>query len=494
MIQKPNLVYPLTPSYNTRGVAAYTNAAAGTDQRKINCYYEFVRGAGGNITNYLSKRPGVSINAGTFGANTQVGFLIVTAPTLFSLNDPWAIVKDGTAIKAVSSAAATTILTSADYNPFYADRTDVSGTETVVVQLCNNTTITAVQRVYYSSSIGTWTEITDGDFTSIVHRGKMEFMDGYAFVLGADRRIYQSDLNSLSSWTSGNYITKSITQDVALGLARFKNQLLAFGEDTCEVFYNAGNASGSILGRSPTQHRSVGLGQIAVPQTDTGRTHYYTIIGERMYILARAPYGAFVNQLWAYDGARFEKVSTSIEDKLLSQGGVYSINKVNFAGQQAVAIQMTAPSATTQKWLMFFPENGGWFEWSSAKYGPVNNGYWFLGCGSSHKLYNFPQSDIYQDDTTNYEMQVAFTLPKDHDEFETMDACGVISDNASATANLAVSFSDNDYVSFTTARNIDISLARKAFNRCGTYRKRAVKLSYTGSSAVRLQKFYAVIR
>lgn len=490
---KPSINLQLAASYNPRGVAAYTNTVAGTDQRKINWYYEIAHSIGGSFKVYLAKRPGVSANAGTFGAGTQVQHLITTAPGLFSLDSPWVIVKDGTAIKAVSSAASTTILSSADHNPFYVDRANVAGTETVIVQLCNNTTISAVQRVYFSSSIGTWTEITDADFTAIAHRGKMEFMDGYAFVLGADNFIYQSDLNSLANWTSDNKIPRSMSVDVALGLARLRNQLLSFGEDTCEVYTNTGNPSGSVLSRSTTVHRNIGLGQIAVPQTGTGRTHYYTTIGDRLYILARSPYGGFTNQLWTYDGATFEKVSGNYEDKMLSQGGVYSINRVNFAGQQAVAIQMTAPSAATQKWLMYFPDNKGWFEWESTKFGPVNNGYWFTGSTTTTKVYNFPQSDVYQDDAADYEAQIVFDLPKGDAELSSMLNCGVIADTTASTANLAVSFKDNDST-FNTARNIDLSQAHKQLWRCGMFKKRQVKLSYTGSLAARLQSFYATIK
>lgn len=485
---KPNLVFPLASSYNPRGVAAYTNVAK--DQRKLNCHYEITASALGKTTVWLTKRPGVSVNAGTFGANTQVQWLCVTAPTKFALDNPWVIVKDGNAIKGVSDAAATTILSSADHNPAYVDRANVSGTDTVVVQLVNNTTITAAQRVYYSSSIGTWTEITDGDFTGIAHRGKAEFMDGYMFILGADNRVYQSNLNSLANWTAGDYITRSMSMDNPLGLMRLRNQLLAAGEDCIEVFYNNGNASGSVLRRSPELHRNIGLGQIAVPQTGVGRTHYYTTIGERIFLLARSPYGGFVNQLWTYNGSTFEKVSTWYEDKMLSQGGVYSINKVNFAGQQAVAIQLTVPSATTQKWLMFFPDSKSWFEWESTKYSPVNNGYWFLGCTATDKLYNFPQSDIYQDDSTNYEFQTVFAIPGTTDERLRMVECGVTGDTTASTANLEVSFMDNDS-SFGTARIIDMSKKRKRLHSCGQFQHRQVKLSYTGSLGVRLEQFYA---
>lgn len=99
-------------------------------------------------------------------------------------------------------------------------------------------------------------KIIDVDFPSAV--GALVFVDGYAFVMTAAGRVYNSALNSISSWGASDYITANLSTDQGISLARYKNQILAFGSDSCEPFYNAGNASGSVLGRSDQSFFKIG--------------------------------------------------------------------------------------------------------------------------------------------------------------------------------------------------------------------------------------------
>lgn len=490
---KPNLVIPLASSYNQRNTLGYSAATTGFDQRKVNCFYEIAQNSiSGSTTLTLSKRPGVAVNAGTFGANTQVIYLVVTPPALSSNQDPWVIVKDGNTTKASSNAATTSILVSANHSPAYVDKTIVSGTEYVVVQLHDTTNFGAAQRVYYSSAIGTWTEITNAQFTGIFHRGKAEFMDGYMFVLGSDNRIYNSDINSIANWTAGNYITRSTNQDYPLGLMRFDRQILALGESGCEVFVNAGNAAGSPLERRASHQIGLGL----VTQLGDGKGHYYTTVGGRLYFLGRGAFSNFANSLIAYDGSRFEKVSTGYEDKLLAgtaaaNAGAYSIGRLVVNGQEAVTIQMTAPSAATQRWLLFFPDSKSWFEWESTMFAALSNGQWFAGITSRDKVYQFNAVNNWADAGTNYQFMTQFKLPVDDGEYHSMPDLGVIGDTNSSSTVLAIAKSDDDCQTFSTLGTVDLSKVRKVIHRGGLFRDRHIRLSYTGANSVRLRKFIA---
>ena len=141
---RPNVNIPLTLSYDTRGVASYTAQQAGKDQRRVNCHYEITRTAVDAQPDVaLAKRPGVTNDGNTYGAGTQVQYLVARDPASTWNPTAWVIVKDGTANKAVSSSTATTILSSADYYPRFWDVTDVSGTNFLVVQLQNSTSPSA---------------------------------------------------------------------------------------------------------------------------------------------------------------------------------------------------------------------------------------------------------------------------------------------------------------------------------------------------------------
>jgi hypothetical protein len=170
---------------------------------------------------------------------------------------------------------------------------------------------------------------------------------------------------------------------------------------------------------------------------------------------------------------------------------VYSVNRVTFGGKVAVGIQMTAPTATTQRWLMFFPDINEWFEWDSTVFGPVNNGLQYAGATNTQKLYTFDAADNWRDDGTNFSMITQFRLPVRDLEWKSMSKCGLIADSTSSSQNLSVEFSNDDGVTFSTARNIDLQTSKKELYRCGLFRERLVRLTHAGTAEVRLRRFYA---
>lgn len=495
---RPTVNIPLTLSYDTRGVAGLANAQAGKDQRRVNVHYEITRTAVDTTPDIaLAKRPGVTVDAGTYGATAQAMYLVVRDPAGTWNPTPWAIVKNGTANNAVTASTTTTILTNADYYPRFWDVTDVSGTNYLVVQMQNSASpsATPAQKTYYAATIGGFTEISDTDYTGLSQRGKMEFMNGYAFQMDSRCRIYQSDLNSLSAWTSTNYLTLSTTQYPPQGIIKSRSQILAFSTDHVELFRNEGNATGSVLSRIANSEVKIGLAEVAGGGSVwAGKTSYYARIGDLTFFLGRYGGSQYDTSLVAYDGNRFEKVSRPYEDTLLSTATIYSISTMSFHGKVAVAIQTTAPTATTQKWLLFFPDINEMFEWESTVFGPINNGYHFAGATNTQKLYTFGATDIFQDDSNNYTVTVQFKLPTSSHEYKRMASFGVVADTTSDEQNLAVSFSDDDSGSFTTARNINLALKNKELYRGGTFRERFVKLTHTGTREVRLRRFYADIR
>lgn len=176
---KPNLTVPLAPSYDERGMVGYTSTSSGYDQRKVNCFYEIAQNPlSGKSTLVLAKRPGVSLyQATTLGVSTQVPYLAVTAEASGVL--PILFVKDGNITKSVDQVnGSVTILNSATYAPNYVTKTSISGTTNYVAQLRNSTPAGNAQRVFYSSSLASWTEITDSVFTAIAHQGAARSPNG----------------------------------------------------------------------------------------------------------------------------------------------------------------------------------------------------------------------------------------------------------------------------------------------------------------------------
>jgi len=488
----PNVVIPLAASYNSRGLAGFTNTITNAvDQRKINSMYEPVHNSvSGETALYLIKRPGVSDVGSTYGTTGQVAYLWdVAAGALTSAAvNRWVFSTSSNDCRASDASSTTVILTSAGYSPAFVDKSFITSTDTCIVQLRHTN---GTQRVFYSSTIGTWTEIIDTDFTTLAHVGKMEYLNGRAYVLSrTGARIYNSDLNSLSSWSATSFLTKQVVQDIATGLARFGDQIIAFGESTMEVFRDVGNPTGSSLEAQTDLAQRVGLQSTVV----TGQRHYYTRIGDYMFWRGSNPLGVY-----AYNGQRVEKVSTPAIDKILAERQHYFVSSMDIQGQKAVVIGLDLPSATTQRALLFFPDWKDWFEWNSTVFIPQSSPRLLdvcLGVGTNqHKLYQVSSgTDNWQDAGGNYTMTHQFKIPKQGNGRDRMSMFGVTGDTSRSAQNLSVEFSNDDYQTFQTVRNIDLTAPEKALWHCGSYKTpRIARLSYAGSLGVRLKDAIARI-
>lgn len=147
-------------------------------------------------------------------------------------------------------------------------------------------------------------KIIDVDFPSAV--GQFVFVDGYAFVMTTAGRVYNSALNSIASWGAADFITANLSTDQGVSLARYKNQIIAFGSDSGELFYNAGNPSGSVLSRSDQNFFKIGA---------FGANSIVNVEDTLFWLGASSARGAGVYRL---DGFTPVKVSTQEIDSILN--------------------------------------------------------------------------------------------------------------------------------------------------------------------------------
>jgi len=96
---------------------------------------------------------------------------------------------------------------------------------------------------------------------------------------------------------------------------------------------------------------------------------------------------------------------------------------------------------------------------------------------------------VYQDNGTNF----TCLITSENNDFGTMNRkrmhrLSVIGDRPSSAANLSVSWSDDDYQSFNTARTIDLNQDLPSCYQLGSFRQRIFKLSFTANSPMRLQE------
>ncbi len=495
-MRKPNLIIPLATSYNQRGVQAATNATNAIDQRKINAIYEVDRNAiTSSLSFHLTKRPGVTDVGTNYGSSSSNVPYLILNNNLADIGGEVAgayVTNGGTIYAASSGGINFTIcgVTATGALPLFADITNISGVPVSLVQIGTSAFIQQ-QRVFYND--GAEKEITDGDFPASSASGKMEFMDGFAFIMsqGWPGKIFNSDLNSLANWTAANFISRGIKQDYGVALARYKNIILGFGSLSVEAFYNAGNASGSPL--SPVKHLQADIG-ISM-STAMGVSNYYCLIDDMMYFVGKKDESIW-KSLFKFNGSSFVEVSNPSLSKMLTESTIYSLNAVNIFGKKGLNIRTTPVTDATQKSLVYFPQWNDWFEWNSTKFFVANDARYFLGLSANSKgqrLYKFISTDNWQDDGASYQFATQFKLPGGGPDRKRMEEFGVIGDTKAANT-LTVEVSDDDYGTFTTKATLDLSTARKSTTRGGTYIDRVIRLSNTNALETRLQSFTALVK
>jgi len=103
----------------------------------------------------------------------------------------------------------------------------------------------------------TVTQITDADYPSNTTRG-CAFLDGKFFVMTPAGDINQSATENAASWAALEFIGTQIEPDQGVYLAKHNNYLAAFKQYSTEFFYDAANATGSIL--APVQNAAFKVG------------------------------------------------------------------------------------------------------------------------------------------------------------------------------------------------------------------------------------------
>lgn len=518
---EPNIKLPLAMSYDERGASGYNSTILnGTDQRLLNCISEPVQNAITDGAKYkLVKRPGVTRTnaAGTpyvYGAGSQNARLAwldsAGAPVVFAYTIAGAVTVNA---QAAAPSFTTLIAAATSYRPRFVDTARITGSYQMVVQCTAPGGIK--QRAFFgATALGAWTEIgvASAAFDALIHQGKMEYIDGYAFVLSSDRRVYNSALNTLVTWNTGtDFITKLIEQDQPVGLARYGRQLLVFGSGSFEVMYNAGNPVGSPLSTAPQLAQRVGL--LYNPDSLIS-THYYTQVGDVLYFMGIGGDGV---GLYAYRNGAVGAVSSPAVQKLITTAvnptgtavvfGYVMVTQAVIAKQTFVAIvignDQTSYASPNGHWLLFNPRTKEWFEGASSVFTPNllnygvgvagNNGdalYTFGDTTYQNGGLNYLDDRVYQDAGTNYDWLVQFKLPTANPGTRHQHKwLGVDGDTARSAQSISVDVSDDDYQTWANVGSIDMTQQMKRLTRLGGFYSRAVKLYYTGAQPVSIDMF-----
>jgi hypothetical protein len=216
--------------------------------------------------------------------------------------------------------------------------------------------------IYYMTTGEVVTKIdsgTDAQFPALIRPG-IVVIDGYTFVPSTGNRIYNSDLNAPTAWT-GDYISASRYGDDVVCIEKYLNYLVSFNEYSIEMFYNAGNASGSPLARLDEGAQTIGCNNAFSTAEINGALYFVARTRQNSFFVAR------------FNGLNVEKVSNGYVDKLLNQAttdkqALSRFSQVwNMYGKEYYVLTLYSGRAGSgYEVLCFDPTNNNWTSFSKS--------------------------------------------------------------------------------------------------------------------------------
>lgn len=471
---------PVQDTYQTKPVDLVApmdkrSSAVTTDNDYLNCYFEIVMNKAtqdheihvvkrAGVTNFSDALPSTNFRGMYHWEDTDKIFVAVD-------ND--IVVINGTTGAIVTTLSNVLANSSGDvgFTTFYYDNTT---THVIVSDGVKLYTIDAANALVAS---------TDADLPN-PHIPSPIFLDGYIFLAKAGSGdIYNSNLNDPLAWTPGDFISCEMFPDTIRNIAKLNNYLLAFGSESVEYFWDAGNASGTPLQRNDTPIKLLGyLGGLA--------QHSNTI-----YFLGRAYQGT--PTVYQLEDFKVKEVGTASIRKYLetvtgiSSGSNVKSSIVSLGGHDFYTLGLGSYTYVydikIDLWTRWAFAATDTFVIRDAFTNDISAGNFcvFYVTGQD-RLRRFDQT-TYRDAGTNFTFHIV-TKNQMFDSYnqKTCLRASVVAD--AVAGSVLLQWTDNDYQTYNSGLSINLARELPATYRLGRFRRRAFKLSFTENLPLRIQK------
>ena len=465
----------------TREINARDGGDAGKDEDLINVFIEPIKNrAASDDRHFIVKRSGVElVNASVASVKVRGMFYWDDQNKLFyAVNDDIIVYN--------TSTGTTTTLT----NPFSTTTGEVGfclylyDTGAAVVCATDGTTLVTI------SSANVVTTVTDPDLPT-PHLPTPVFLDGYLFLAKTDTAsIYNSNLNDPTAWTAGDVIDAELEGDDLIRLAKLNNYIVAFGSNSIEYFWDAAETTGSPLNRNDTPIKI---------NTYLGG---FSQFGNSIYYIGVNAGGQ--PDVYKLTDFKIEELGTPTISRFLNsadrgvaawEGNVVSLKGHTFYVLNVDTTQTYVFDVDTKLWAKWAYQNDAIFPIvASATVKTTGNIYsYFSITEASSNVYKF-NDDLFQDTGVNF----TCTIVTEANDFgvlnrKTMRRLSFIGDRPDTDANISVQWSDDDYQTYTTARDVNLNQDLPCLYNLGWFRQRNFKLTFTANENLRLQELEAEI-
>jgi len=350
---------------------------------------------------------------------------------------------------------------------------------------------------------GAIVQVTDVNFPpnqtpalSLVH-GTV-YLDETIYVMTTTGVIYGSNLNDPTTWDPLNTISMSSDADGGIAIAKHLNYLVAFGRKSIEFFYDAGNPSGSSpLSVDQTLKMEIGcsfpltISQVGAAQTliwvGKGREG-----GQAVYML---------------EGTAPIKISNSVIERALdsfptygNDTNIYGLFGFSFVWNGKIFYVVGPVNSSTygNMYLAYDITEKEWYVWSFAS----GTGQPSICCEEFtlsdyttapaifSALGSSPCFAFYLDDSSinelGYEV-ISFSQTDNIDggtkKYKFLSSLEIVGDElptGTTFASPTIQYSDDDFQTWSTARNSDLTVDRSILFQFGRFSKRAFRVGFNG--------------
>lgn len=325
-------------------------------------------------------------------------------------------------------------------------------------------------------------QITDGDFPVAFVKG-WAYLDGTTYVATAAAKIQGDAINDPTSWDPLNFLTAQIEPDMGVGLGKQLVYVVIFKQWSTEIFYDAGNATGSPLGA------------VQGAKVNYGCAHEGSIAEIDGIFLWISTNQAGNAQVMKMEGLKAEIISSDPVERLLD-GVNFSTDTVWSFGFKDAHRFYVVTMKTGNLTLVYDLDENMWTQWTDKE----GNYFPIVSVVSDAALIHYMQHEsngrIYTASMNYYTddgdiITVDLVTPNfdgGTSRRKQMKQMKFIADQVPGSV-LQVRKNDNDYAvdKWSNFRYVDMSKELKMLSDCGTFVRRAHNFRHQSNTQFRMR-------
>lgn len=322
----------------------------------------------------------------------------------------------------------------------------------------------------------------DTDFPVETVKG-ITYLNGATYVMQSGGQIWGSVVNSVDvpgDWSAINFIAAQIEPDDGIFLSKQLVYVIAFGQWSTEVFFDAGNPTGSPLGNVQGSKLSYGCRHAdSVQQID-----------DRLFWISSTRSAGI--QVSMMEQLNHRVISTEAIDRMIQHAdltSVYSL-QLKIDGHSFYILTFKNSNLTLvydlieDQWYQWTDSNGNYFPFVAYTYD--TSGHHIFQHESDGSLY-YVSSNYYTDGLNRLVVDIytpvfdASTRRRKH-----LKVMEFIADQTSGSI-LHARCSDDDYKTWSNFRSIRLDRKKPMLTDCGTFNKRSYHFRHSSPTPFRIQ-------